>query len=102
MLSIKGNSIPLEVDQFFSEVIDWLERYSHNPNSHTKLEIDLKYLNGKSLRTLIALLSKLKVMNDAGKEVNVEWSIPDGGDDLFELTEILLSDMKIPHHIKHN
>lgn len=102
MLSIKGNSIPLEVDQFFSEVIDWLERYSQNPSSHTKLEIDLKYLNGKSLRTLIALLSKLKVMNDAGKEVNVEWSIPPGGDDLFELTEILLSDMKIPHHIKHN
>lgn len=101
-LRIEGRSIPLEVDQFFSETIQWLEQYAENPNDHTKLEIDLKYMNGKSVRSLLMLLYKLKSINDSGKSVNVEWYVPQGADDLKDLSEELLANLHIPHDIRSN
>lgn len=101
-LSIKGKSIPLNVDQFFNEVITWLEGYAKNPSDHTKIEIDLQYLNGKSLRSLLALLYTLKSMNDSGKNVSVQWYVPKDADDLLDLSEDLLTDLQIPHNIQMN
>jgi len=77
-LSIRGQSIPLNVDAFFVEVIGWLEQYQEHPHNPTNLEIDLKYLNGQSIRTLLAILTKMKKINDGGSAVNVNWTIPDG------------------------
>lgn len=101
-LSIKGKSIPLNVDQFFQEVIQWLEKYAENPNEHTKIEIDLQYMNGKSMRSLLSLFYTLKSMSDAGKDVTVEWFVPKEADDLRDLSEDLLSNLEIPHHIQLN
>lgn len=101
-LSIKGKSIPLDVDQFFGDVIQWLDQYSQNPNDHTKIEIDLKYLNGKSLRSLIALFATLKAINDSGKAVSVSWNVPKEADDLADISEAVLNDMKLPHDIRLN
>lgn len=101
-LKLKGKSIPLNAEQFFRDVIPWLEQYSEHPSDHTKLEIDLKYMNGKSLRSLVTLLYMLKSMNDAGKEVSVTWNIPRDAEDLADLGEELLSDMKLPHDIHLN
>ena len=101
-LRIEGRSIALEVDQFFNETIQWLEQYAANPNEHTKLEIDLTYLNGKSVRSLLMLLYKFKSINDSGKSVNVEWYVPEGADDLQDLSQEILANLSIPHDIRMN
>jgi hypothetical protein len=42
-LSIKGKSIPLNADEFLSDIISWVEQYSREPQDKTNLEIDLKF-----------------------------------------------------------
>jgi len=102
VLKIKGKSIPLNIDQFFTDMVPWLEQYAEHPSDHTKLEIDLKYMNGKSLRSLVTLLYMLKSISDSGKQVSVKWNIPREADDLADLGEELLNDMKLPHDITMN
>lgn len=101
-LSIKGKSIPLNVDDFFQEVITWLEMYETQPHNPTKLEIDLKYLNGQSIRTLLAILMKMKAINDSGSEVKVMWTVPDGAEDLLELSQEILEDLQLSSNPRSN
>ncbi len=101
-LSIKGKSIPLNVDDFFQEVIPWLEMYETQPHNPTKLEIDLKYLNGQSIRTLLAILMKMKAINESGSEVKVMWTVPDGAEDLLELSQEILEDLQLSSNPRSN
>lgn len=101
-LSIQGQSISVDVERFFGDVIQWLEQYAESPQKSTQLKIDLKYLNGKSLRTLLALLYTLKEISAQGKEVNVEWTIPTDADDLNEISRQLLHELQLPHSIRRN
>lgn len=102
VFSIKGNSIPMDAQTFFADVVNWLERYSEHPNEHTKLEIDLKYLNGRSIQTILRLLNQMKRIDQAGKGVLVEWSVPREAEDLQELSKDILDNLSIPHHILSN
>ena len=79
-----------------------MEQYSENPKKHTKFEIDLKYLNGTSIRYLLSILMKLKAINDNGNNVMVNWNVPKDADDLRDLSENVLNDLQLPHHIYYN
>ncbi|GAB5539681.1 MAG: hypothetical protein Salg2KO_17840 [Salibacteraceae bacterium] len=102
MLSIKGKSIPLDEHAFLDDLITWLQHYEQEPHAKTHLEIDLKYLNGKSIRSLLAIFSALKNLQNKGKEVDVEWFVPKDADDLHDLSEQMLSTLDLPHHIRLN
>jgi hypothetical protein len=101
-LSIRGKSIPLNIDAFFVEVIRWLEQYQEQPHNPTNLEIDLKYLNGQSIRTLLAILTKMKKINDGGSAVNINWTIPEGAEDLLDLRKELLDNFDLGRNIQSN
>lgn len=101
-LSIKGKSIPLNTDTFLTDVIQWIEQYSSDPSEATSLEIDLKYMNGSSIRTLLSILHRMKTISDSGKYVKVQWNIPSDAEDLHELSQHLMKDLNIPHNISLN
>ena len=101
-LSIKGKSIPLSTDAFLSDVIQWIEQYSMEPSDATSLEIDLKYMNGSSIRTLLGILYRMKAISDSGKYVKVEWTIPSDAEDLQELSQEILLSLDIPYNISLN
>ena len=74
---MKGKSIPLNSQAFFADIINWLESYSNHPKpDHEFFEIDLQYLNGQSIRSLLEILSKFQALSLAGNNVNVSWSVP--------------------------
>lgn len=101
-LSIKGKSIPLSTDTFLADVIQWIEQYSMEPSDATSLEIDLKYMNGSSIRTLLGILYRMKAISDSGKYVKVEWTIPSDAEDLQELSQEILLSLDIPYNISLN
>lgn len=102
ILSLKGKSVPTSESEFFQELIQWVDQYSLSPNESTKMEIDLKYMNARSIRSLLILLKKLQSLNESGKNVSVEWSIPKGADDLLEISEDLFTGVSVPHKIVLN
>ena len=99
---IKGRSIPLEAGEFFSDVITWLESYVENPNETTHLCIDLQYMNGPSVRSILAMLYKLKGLQDLGKAVSVDWYLPNDAEDMEEVSNSLLSSTSVPYRIHKN
>ncbi len=101
-LSIKGNSISVDAHHFFADAIHWLERYADQPNDHTKLEIDLKYWNARSIQNIMSMLNQMKKIDQSGKEVRVVWCVPEEAEDLRELTEDILNKLSIPHLILSN
>ncbi|MDC1221555.1 DUF1987 domain-containing protein [Salibacteraceae bacterium] len=101
-LSIKGKSIPLNADKFLSDIISWVEQYSHEPQDKTNLEIDLNYMNGNSVRSLLAILYQMKNISDTGRYVKVNWSVPSDADDMIEFSKEILSSLNIPHDIRLN
>ena len=70
-LSIKGKSIPLNADKFLVDVISWIEQYSKEPQENTNLEIDLTYMNGNSVRSLLGILYQMKAISDTVKFVKI-------------------------------
>lgn len=101
-LSIKGKSIPLNADKFLGDVINWVEGYSKEPQDRTNLKIDLKYMNGNSVRTLLAILYQMKSIRDSGKFVKVHWTVPSDAEDILDLSEDILNNLELPHDISLN
>tara|TARA_B110000037_G_C17026249_1_gene467504 strand:- start:473 stop:847 length:375 start_codon:yes stop_codon:yes gene_type:complete len=101
-LSIKGKSIPLNADKFLVDVISWIEQYSKEPQENTNLEIDLTYMNGNSVRSLLGILYQMKAISDTGKFVKIHWSVPSDADDIIELSEGILSKKNLPYDISLN
>ena len=98
-LSIRGKSISMHPRQFFEDAIVWLEHYSEEPNEHTKVEIDLTYMNARSLKAILDILKQVKRIDSNGKDVMVEWNVPREADDLLEISEEILDDLHLQHHI---
>jgi len=101
-LSIKGKSLPMNESDFFGELLQWLENYSQDPNDQTTMEIDLKYLNGKTIRSLLQILKQFQQLSANGKNIHVQWSIPENAEDIAELSRDILTGLKMPHEIRMN
>lgn len=101
-LSLRGKSLPINEVDFFTEIIQWVEQYTEQPNDSTKMEIDLKYMNARSIRSILVLLKKLQTISESGKNVEIEWSIPKDADDMLEISEDIFTGIQLPHKIVLN
>lgn len=90
-ISIKGKSIPTSEADFFHELMQWLDGYVQNPNESTSMEIDLQYMNGKTVRSLLQILKQFERLSASGKSVNVDWNVPADADDIADLKQHLLA-----------
>jgi hypothetical protein len=103
MLELKGVSLPENVIEFYSPVIEWLERFENEyadtilqeKDRSVRLVFKLSYYNSGTIRYLIAMLNKMKRLIDRGIAVTIEWHydaedehLLDSGKELSELTEL--------------
>jgi hypothetical protein len=101
-ISIKGKAIPTSEADFFHELMKWLDGYVQNPNDNTSLEIDLQYMNGKTVRSLLQILKQFEKLSASGKSVNVDWSVPADAEDIADLKQHLLSGIQSQKDIQAN
>jgi hypothetical protein len=103
MLELKGVSLPENVIEFYSPVIEWLERFENDyadtllkeKDRSVRLVFKLSYYNSGTIRYLIAILNKMKRLIDKGIVITIEWHyetddehLLDSGKELSELTEL--------------
>ncbi|HRE98102.1 MAG TPA: DUF1987 domain-containing protein, partial [Flavobacteriales bacterium] len=55
---IRGKSIPQDADSFYIPILEWMEEYVNNPNSITKVVLDLEYFNISSSKRILFILYK--------------------------------------------
>lgn len=84
-LSIKGISVPENVNQIFSPALSWLEEYYKAPGNTTTLDIALSYFNTSSSKALLTMMLKLSNLSrDKAVDVKVRWFYEEDDQDMFE------------------
>lgn len=86
-LSLKGISIPHNVNTFYQPLFDWLEKYKNSNPKNVKLELFLDYLNTSSTRVIVDLLKLIDSFRDNGTQVNIVWIYDKDDEDMLELGE---------------
>jgi len=92
---IEGRSLPEDVRNFYSPIVQWLENYTNEPNKETQLFLHFEYFNTASSKMILLLLNKIRDIQKKGNSVLVTWSYPqhdaeleDAGEEFAELLNI--------------
>lgn len=88
IIELSGRSIPENTMEFYGPLFDLLDKYLIQPQSKTKLKIQLEYFNTSSSKCLLDLFKKLQALQSSGKsEVSVEWHYEEDDEDMLEAGE---------------
>jgi len=93
---IKGRSMPENVNEFYTTIIDWMKEYSRHPNDETILDFRLEYYNSASAKHIFELVYGLGKLKDAGKEVLVRWFYQTDDEDMADSGQTLATICKVP------
>ena len=96
IVEIKGRSIPENSIEFYKPLVDWLEKYSGNPASHTIVNIHLEYFNTSSSKCILDVFKKLELIHKAKNDVVVNWYYEEDDEDMLEAGEDYESIIRIP------
>jgi len=81
---ISGKSLPEDVVDFYTPVLDWLRAYKTGPNPRTEFNFRLTYFNTASSKLILDILMIFEEMVEEGHEVTVRWHSLKSDEDMQE------------------
>lgn len=70
--TISGKSYLEDTTQFYLPLLEWLDEYA-NSNKPIQFNVKLSYYNTSSSRSVLDIFDLLKIYEDKGGEVEVNW-----------------------------
>jgi len=86
-LKITGNSYPENVNEFYFNVIDWLEKFLETPSETITINVDLYYINTSSTKSILNIITKIQALSKS--TINVSWIYEIDDDDMYSIGEDL-------------
>jgi hypothetical protein len=86
-IEIKGISDEEDALGFYFPVLQWIDNYVAHPQEKTHVELDFKYYNTASAKSIFEVLKRLSQLSKAGKEVTTLWFYPEGDDNFLSEIE---------------
>lgn len=71
--TIKGMSCAEYAREFYMPVNQWIDEYAKNPKLETVVNIQFKYFNTSSAKSILSLLQKLNEIRKSGNNVIINW-----------------------------
>lgn len=96
---LAGRSMPEDVTSFYSPILEWIDKYSQEPNEHTVFNFKLTYFNTASSKLILDILVKLEEIKENGHELLVHWFYPDIDEDMKEAGEEYAEMIEIPFEL---
>ncbi len=96
---LAGRSMPEDVTSFYSPILEWIDKYSQEPNEHTVFNFKLTYFNTASSKLILDILVKLEEIQENGHELLVHWFYPDIDEDMKEAGEEYAEMIEIPFEL---
>lgn len=96
IFSVVGKSLPEDVKNFYTPIIQWFDIYSGQPNPETILQLNFEYFNTSSSKMILILLNKLREIHKKGFRVLVIWSYPTHDAEIEEAGEEFEELLNIP------
>ena len=81
---LSGKSVPMQAEEFYSPILNWLEDYLKHPKSFTRFIFKLDYFNIASSKRILFILYKLKEIQGKGLNVVVSWYFEEKDDSMLE------------------
>ncbi len=95
LLEIKGRSYSNDIKAFFRPVLDWVNKYTKQPESrNTKVNIQFIYFNSTTVKPLLEFFDILEAAAQKGKHITVNWYYAKDDEDMLELGEDFKDDVK--------
>lgn len=102
ILSIRGNSIPENSDEFFKPVHSWVEEFVAEKKGKVTFHVFMTYFNTSTIRHLIGLMKKL--ITGYADDLTIEWAyekgdeeIRDRGQDISEVVKFKFTFTEVPY-----
>jgi hypothetical protein len=89
---LAGESYLEDTDEFYNNIINWLEAFIKEVKKPINFEFRLTYFNTSSSRSILNVLRVLKGYEDKGGSVKVDWYYPEDDDSIAEEAEDYVKD----------
>jgi SiaC family regulatory phosphoprotein len=89
---ISGESYLEDTDEFYNNIINWLEAYINEVKKPLTFDFRLTYFNTSSSRSILNVLRVLKKYEDRGGSVTVNWYYPEDDESIAEEAEDYMKD----------
>lgn len=89
---IAGESYLEDTDEFYNNIITWLDTYINEVKQAIVFDFRLTYFNTSSSRSILNVLRVLKKYEDKGGSVTVNWYYPEDDDSIAEEAEDYIKD----------
>ncbi|MGK7394065.1 MAG: DUF1987 domain-containing protein [Candidatus Cyclobacteriaceae bacterium M3_2C_046] len=100
IMEMKGASYDEDATDFFSQIIDWVQKYQQQPNATIVMNLHFKYLNSSSAYSLYELLKSFSVIKSKGTHLTINWFHGDEDEDIKEAGEEYSELLELPFNIK--
>ena len=85
---IWGRSLPENVIDIYTPVLEWLDAYVKKAAPQTNIEVKLEYFNTSSSKLLYEIFKRFENIKKAGNNINVKWYFESDDVDLKEEGEM--------------
>lgn len=96
IFEISGRSLPEDADNFYNEIIEWIQKYVEEPNDKTEFVFKLDYYNSSTARKISDILILLEKILKTNKEIKIYWYFQEGDEVMKESGEDFELIMEIP------
>jgi hypothetical protein len=83
-LEVMGRSIPEDSLAFYRPLYTWLDSYAETAPQEVFVTIEFDYFNTSSAKCILDFLKKIKNIQNAGKNVAIQWFHENGDVDMEE------------------
>ena len=80
-----GRSIPINAEQFFSPILNWIEELSESSVSVIDFRFRFDFFNIASSKRILFILYKLADLQKLGVKVNIRWMYERMDEDMLEI-----------------
>jgi hypothetical protein len=95
MLIIRGRSMVGDMDIFFKQIDEWIDKYICDPAEITCVDFHLEYLPSSMIKLYITLLRKITSVQLLDKKFIINWYYDAGDEDILEKGENISAIMNI-------
>ena len=96
IFEISGRSLPEDSAEFYRPVLEWIEKYSGEPNPQTDFVFKLEYFNTASSKLILDVLSALEDI----KGMKINWYFHEDDEDMEEAGQEFSELVEIPFEFK--
>jgi hypothetical protein len=96
IFEISGRSLPEDSAEFYRPVLEWIDKYSNEPNAATEFVFKLEYFNTASSKLILDVLSALEDI----KGMKINWYFHEDDEDMEEAGQEFAELVEIPFEFK--